>query len=85
MTKIEKKNMRITVISISGRKIPLDVDPEETIKSLKKEITSIEGIWFDKMALLFHGKRAEDEDTIESLGIEEGDIIHLIITDLRGG
>ena len=39
MTKIEKNHMRITVQMVSGRKITLDFDPEETIKSLKKEIT----------------------------------------------
>lgn len=75
---------QIFVKTLQGKNITLEVKDDDTIESVKKKITDIEGIPVDQMRLVFNGKQLEDANTIQDYGIESDSTIHLVLR-LRGG
>jgi ubiquitin C len=56
--------MQIFVKTLTGRTITLDVDPNDTIYSVKERLC--DGIPPDQMRLLFSGKELGDEETLST-------------------
>ena len=75
---------QIYIKTLQGKNITLDVNDDDTIDSIKKKITEIEGIPVEQMRLVFNGKQLEDANTIRDYGIECDSTIHLVLR-LRGG
>lgn len=76
--------MHVTVKTLTGKSIPLDVDTGDTIKSVKEKIEAKEGYPVDQQRLIFHGHQLEDEHTLADYKVLEGDTLHLVMR-LRGG
>ena len=75
---------QIFIKTLQGKCITLEVNDGDTIDSVKKKITDIEGIPVDQMRLVFNGKQLEDANTIQDYGIEGDSTVHLVLR-LRGG
>jgi len=75
---------QIFIKTLQGKNITLDVNDDDTIDSIKKKITEIEGIPVEQMRLVFNGKQLEDANTIRDYGIEGDSTVHLVLR-LRGG
>lgn len=75
---------QIFIKTLQGKSITLEVNDGDTIDSVKKKITDIEGIPVDQMRLVFNGKQLEDANTIQDYGIDADSTIHLVLR-LRGG
>lgn len=83
--KESSKNSFLTYVStITGKKIPINVNRIMTILDVKCAILQKEGIPLDQQRLIFCGKQLDDEDTIESYGIKENSILYLVLR-VRGG
>jgi ubiquitin C len=74
----------IMIKTLQGKTITIDVNDGDSIESVKKKITDIEGIPVDQMRLVFNGKQLEDANTIQDYGIEADSTVHLVLR-LRGG
>lgn len=75
--------MRIFVKTIVGKITPLEVDPHDTIQTIKESILNIEEIPVCHQNFIFHGRELENTQTLYDSNIQDNDTIHLITT-LRG-
>eukprot|EP00918_Siedleckia_nematoides_P083643 GHVU01183346.1.p2 GENE.GHVU01183346.1~~GHVU01183346.1.p2 ORF type:complete len:132 (-),score=19.76 GHVU01183346.1:730-1125(-) len=76
--------MHIFVRNITGRTLPVEVDAEETICSLKEKLQSATSVPTCEQRILYSGRQLEDESTIVGSNIEQESTLDLLLR-LRGG
>ena len=76
--------MRIVIQTISGTKRTIDVEKSTTILSIKQQLYALEGLQAEQQRILYQGQVIPDTQTIESIGLEEGSVIHMV-SALRAG
>ena len=76
--------IHITVKTLTGKSIPLDVDTGDTIKVVKEKIETKEGYPEDQQRLIYHGQQLEDDHTLADYKVQADDTLHLVMR-LRGG
>ncbi|MGQ9719759.1 MAG: ubiquitin-like domain-containing protein [Candidatus Jordarchaeum sp.] len=80
--------MQIKVVPAIGNEIPfeMEVDPDEDVGSLKKRVAKQCGVPASALTLTCRGIELQDDNsTLGSLGIQEGDKIFYVSSDIEGG
>lgn len=76
--------MQVKVKTLTGRDIPVDIEPSDKVIRIKEMMEEKEGIPPAQQRLIFNGSQLNDEITVQESGILAGASLHLVLT-LRGG
>jgi len=71
---------RLTVLTLTGKKLHIDLQGDETMHDLKLKITDLEGIPVNQQRIVFQGNtHIEDGEKLSDIGIRNGGQCHLIL------
>jgi ubiquitin len=76
--------MQIIVKTLTGKCIPLDVGPYDTIRSVKQKVEQCEGVPAHQQRIILQGKQLENSATLQSSGVTDGSIVHLDLSFRSG-
>ncbi|CAN3374886.1 hypothetical protein DIURU_002601 [Diutina rugosa] len=76
--------MQIQIKTLTGRNIPVDVEPTDKIMRIKELMEEKEGIHPSQQKLIHLGNNLDDDLTVQEAKIDPGATLHVVLA-LRGG
>jgi hypothetical protein len=76
--------MQVFVKTLTGKTITVDVEPDESVESLKAKISEKEGVPVDQQRIIFGGKQLDALKALSDYDIDDDSTLHLVLR-LRGG
>jgi len=75
---------QLFVKTLTGKTVSVEVEPGESIESVKAKISEKEGVPPEQQRLIFGGQQLADGKTIDDYDIGDDSTLHLVLR-LRGG
>ena len=74
--------MQVNVQSSSDKKFPVSCEPGDSVTLLKISVAKEIGCEKENVRLIYAGRILKDDDTLESYGIKDGHVIHVVKTGI---
>jgi hypothetical protein len=78
-SQIHSSSIIVSVRTLTGRKIEIEANPQDTVMGLKERIQIRDGIPPINQRLIFHGKALSDSQVLQIVGIKHRDTVHLVL------
>ncbi|CDR94701.1 ubiquitin domain containing protein family, putative [Babesia bigemina] len=75
--------IKVTIKISGGETFVVEVDQSITVLELKEKCAENAGATADKQRLIFKGRIVKDDETLESLKVEDGNTIHLVRSGVK--
>jgi len=79
METTDGKTLHVTVKQLDGTTFGIECQPDTTILGVKTLIADARDITVDRQRLIFRAQELQDDRTVDSYGITEGAILHIVI------
>jgi hypothetical protein len=76
--------MQIYVKTLTGRRVQFEIEPTESLSTLRDKVMESEGIDASQIRMIHSGSQINFTDTFDKTKIKSGDTIYLVLA-LRGG
>jgi len=76
--------MQIYVKTLTGRRVQFEIEPTESLSTLRNKVMESEGIDASQIRMIHSGSQINFTDTFDKTKIKSGDTIYLVLA-LRGG
>lgn len=77
--------MKISIKTIKGEVFPIEVEPAQKISDIKQKLQDEKGLDAALQKLILRGKNADDNQTLEELGVKEGDFMVVMVSKKPAG
>ena len=81
---LKQGEMQISILTLTGRNIPIIVSLEMSVDELKDCVFAVDGVPPEQQRFIFAGKQLEDGKRLADYRISNGSTVHLVLR-LRGG
>ena len=75
----EGGSMQIFVKTLTGQTIPLEVEPSDTVESVKRKLEDKEGFPPHRQRLIFANKLLENDITLSEYNIQNKSVLHVVL------
>lgn len=71
--------MQIVIKTLTGKKQPMNFEPDNTVLQVKQALQEKEGINVDQIRLIYGGKQLADTSSLQDYNLRAGDVIHMVL------